>query len=88
MKISFAKTFGRDLKKLRDPKVLGRVQLAIEQVESAIRPADLDDFKKISGTDDCYRIRIGNYRIGLVMKDDTIEFARCMLRRDLYRYFP
>ena len=35
-----------------------------------------------------YRIRIGNYRIGIEVNEDVIEVMRVLHRREFYRYFP
>jgi len=35
-----------------------------------------------------YRIGIGDYRIGLILEDETLIFVRFLHRKDLYRYFP
>ncbi len=35
-----------------------------------------------------YRIRIGNYRLGVVVDGDTAILFRFMHRREMYRYFP
>lgn len=88
MNTSFRKSFSRDLKKIKDEDVLTRVREAIEEVEEAGELNDLNNVKKLSGTSDCYRIRIGDYRIGIVCEGETVEFVRCLPRRDLYRYFP
>ena len=57
-------------------------------MNTAFRKSFERDLKKISGTTDFYRIRVGDYRIGIVAGDDEAEFVRCLPRRDLYRYFP
>jgi mRNA interferase RelE/StbE len=44
--------------------------------------------RKLSGADDYYRIRVGEYRLGVVIQGDKVEFVRCLHRRDLYRFFP
>jgi mRNA interferase RelE/StbE len=44
--------------------------------------------KKLKGSEDYYRIRIGNYRVGIILADDTVIFVRFLHRRDIYRYFP
>ena len=88
MKTAFRKSFTRDLKKLKDNDMLERVQRVIEEVEAATNLQEIGNLKKMSGTTDFYRIRIGDYRIGPAMEGDTIEFVRCLARRDLYRYFP
>ncbi|NPA92437.1 MAG: type II toxin-antitoxin system RelE/ParE family toxin, partial [Chloroflexi bacterium] len=35
-----------------------------------------------------YRIRLGDYRLGLEIEGDTVVFVRFLHRRDIYRYFP
>jgi mRNA-degrading endonuclease RelE of RelBE toxin-antitoxin system len=35
-----------------------------------------------------YRIRIGDYRIGIFFKEDTVIFARILHRKDIYKLFP
>jgi mRNA interferase RelE/StbE len=88
MKATFRKSFGRDVKKIKDQAILDRVREAIEHVEAAAGLRAVAALKKLSGTDDCYRIRVGEYRIGVVIEGDAVEFVRCLPRRDLYRYFP
>lgn len=46
--------------------------------------------ERLHGHPECYKIRIGDYRIGLLI-DPTrrvIEFRRILHRREIYRYFP
>ena len=35
-----------------------------------------------------YRIRFGNYRIGIEVEGNTVEVMRVLHRREFYRYFP
>jgi len=88
MKTAFRKSFTRDLKKIRDQEVLDRVRQTIEKVEAARDLSSIGDLKKISGTADFHHIRIDDYRIGVVVEGETVEFVRCLPRRDLYRFFP
>lgn len=88
MKVSFRKSFARDLKKIKTQTVLDRVKQAVEEVEAATTLQEVGNLKKMSGTTDFYRIRVGNYRIGIAVAEDSIEFVRCLPRRDLYRFFP
>ena len=85
---TFRKSFMRDLKKVKDRALVGRVRAAIEQVEAAAQLQAIGDLKKLSGTDNCYRIRVGEYRIGVTIEGDIVEFVRCLPRPDLYRFFP
>jgi mRNA interferase RelE/StbE len=35
-----------------------------------------------------YRIRIGNYRLGLRYDSNSVTLLRFMHRKDIYTYFP
>lgn len=88
MRTGFRKSFARDLKKVKDQAILDRVREVIEQVEKAADPGAVDDLKKLSGAGNSYRIRVGDYRVGVTIAGDTVEFVRFLPRRDLYRFFP
>ena len=88
MTATFRASFLRDVKKLPDPVLLTRIRSAIEAVEVAADIRDVSDLKKLSGDSGFYRIRTGDYRIGIAVEDDTIEFVRVLHRRDIYRAFP
>lgn len=88
MKAVFRKSFLRDLKKLNDPRVRGQVRAVIEAVESTETLGDLPNVKKMSGGAPYYRVRIGDYRVGLAVDDAGVEFVRVLHRKDVYRHFP
>ena len=88
MKATFRPSFLRDLRKVKTQAILRRVQGAIENVERADALAEILQLKKLSGTKDFYRIRIGDWRLGVVIQGDTVEFVRCLDRKDIYRFFP
>jgi mRNA interferase RelE/StbE len=86
--VLFRRSFERDLKKIREPHILTQVRTAIEHVEAAATLLDVPHLEKISGSSGYYRIRIGNYRIGVAIDGEDVEFVRCLHRREIYRYFP
>jgi len=51
-------------------------------------PGAINDLKKLCGTPDAYRIRVGDYRVGVTIGGELVEFVRFPPRRDLYRFFP
>ena len=59
MKTLYEKSFGRDLKKIKDKRLLKQVQKIIAQVESATSLSDLQNVKKLEGYTTYYRIRVG-----------------------------
>jgi mRNA interferase RelE/StbE len=88
VKTAFLTSFLRDVKKLRDAKVRQAVAAAIAEVEEATTPEQISSLKRLSGQRDYSRIRIGDWRIGLLMRGDTVTFVRCLNRREIYRFFP
>jgi len=65
-----------------------RIGDVIDKAQGAKSIEQCGDVKKHRGGDHCYRIRVGDYRLGVVLNGETLEFVRCLNRRDLYRYFP
>ena len=78
----------RDLRKIRDESLRRRVRETIEQVEAAQTLREVPNFTKLSGSRDFYRIRVGDYRIGVAVEGDEVKFVRCLHRRDIHGYFP
>lgn len=68
--------------------MLQRIQAVIEEVEKAESLGEVNNIKKLKADGDYYRIKIGDYRIGLTISDGVIIFIRALQRKDIYRYFP
>lgn len=88
MQVEFRKTFKQDLKSLKDGKVLKRIQKVVEEVELANALSEIRNIKLLQGHEDFYRIRVGDYRIGLFVEGETVAFVRILHRKEVYRYFP
>ena len=88
MKTHFRRSFERDLKKVKDRDLLEKIRQSIESVESADSLSEVSSCRKMKGAAGCYRIRVGDYRIGLEADASTAEFVRVLHRRDVYRFFP
>lgn len=88
MKVAFEANFARDLKRVRDKQLLQRVQQVIQGVKEAAMIDTVAGVKKMQGYDTFYRVRLGDYRIGIEVVDDQVIFVRFLHRKDVYRYFP
>jgi mRNA interferase RelE/StbE len=88
LKVEFKSSFARDLKRIRGKKLKDQIKEVIEQIEQAQGLDQIVNIKKLAGSDNYYRIKLANYRIGLILKDDSIIFVRFLHRKDIYRYFP
>lgn len=88
MKVGFRASFAKDLKGVKDKNLLGRVRALIEGVERADTLADITGLKKLKGGGSYYRLRAGDYRVGLAVENDTVIFVRLLDRKDIYKRFP
>jgi mRNA interferase RelE/StbE len=86
--LAFTRSFSKDLQQIRDTFVLERLQEVIHEIEAAGSIQDLKNLKKLSSESRHYRLRIGDYRLGLVIRADVVTFVRILHRKDIYRYFP
>ncbi|MBW4583181.1 MAG: type II toxin-antitoxin system RelE/ParE family toxin [Tildeniella nuda ZEHNDER 1965/U140] len=73
---------------MRDVELLARIKTAIVEVETAENLEELNNIKKLKAKGDYYRIRVGDYRIGLTANEEVITFVRVLHRKEIYRYFP
>lgn len=88
MNVEFKSSFARDLRAIRDRPLLARLQAVVQSVEQAETLSALPNVTRLQGGDSFYRIRVGDYRIGIVLEAETVVFVRCLNRREIYRYFP
>ncbi|MBN2778624.1 MAG: type II toxin-antitoxin system RelE/ParE family toxin [Bacteroidales bacterium] len=88
MKAEFLARFYKDLDKIKLQSVKDDVSDAIDNVELATKISEINNIKKLAGYSFSYRIRIGDYRIGVFIENDIVEFARIAHRKDLYKNFP
>lgn len=88
MKVSFRRSFAKDLKKIRGKALRHEVQAVIEQLEQRTSLHEIPNVKHLTSEGSYYRIRIGEYRLGLLLEGDSVTVVRFLHRRDIYRYFP
>lgn len=88
MKVAFRASFLRDLENISDQSLHERIKKIIEEAEKATDLTQVRNFKKLRGTSSCYRIRLGEYRFGLLLEADVLVFVRFLHRKEVYRYFP
>ena len=88
MNVEFRESFLKDLRKIKDRSLLEKVKAVIEGVEAAESLDTIQNLKKLVGTKEYYRARIGDYRFGLKFEQNALTFIRFLNRREIYRYFP
>ena len=88
MKLLFEKKFLKDISNLNNKKIQKAIEEIIIQSEQVSAVSQLKNIKKLSGFKNAYRIRIGEYRIGILAEQENLIFVRILHRKEVYNYFP
>jgi mRNA interferase RelE/StbE len=88
VKVAFRESFVKDLQDLQDKNLLKRAKELIEVVEKADSLISIPNVKKLKGGGNYFRLRVGDYRVGVALNDGTVTFVRFLNRKDIYKYFP
>lgn len=88
MKTTFTDSFAKDLERIKDRTTRQRVAALITAVEQAPSTDEMVHLKRLKSTERAYRIRLGDYRVGVLIDGDTVRFVRFLHRKEIYRYFP
>lgn len=89
MKTEYLPSFIKDLKKLKKVPDYSQVRaIAFESIPQCQSIIEINNLKKIKGAKNAYRIRVGDYRLGVFIQNDTVTFSRVLHRKEVYRYFP
>jgi len=88
VKVLIDESFENDIKKIADKKLLNLIADCIEKIIETDKLSDISACKKLTGSKNAYRIRIGDYRIGFVLEDETIILIRFLHRSKIYQKFP
>jgi mRNA interferase RelE/StbE len=86
--VTVKKSFNKDIEKIKDKKLALRIRNIIISLQNADTIELLLGTKKLKGSKNAYRIRIGDYRLGFFLKENTVELTAFAHRKDIYKYFP
>jgi mRNA interferase RelE/StbE len=89
VKFGIDKSFARDIDRIKDERVLSRLRTLISTIQDADTLREIPHVKKIEGYETYYRIKLGDYRLGLeAISGREVVLIRFLHRKDIYRYFP
>lgn len=88
MEVVFKESFLKDLRRIKERALARRVKEVIESIEQASTLQEIANLKPLKSSTGYYRIRLGDYRIGLHVERETITLIRFLHRKEVYRYFP
>jgi mRNA interferase RelE/StbE len=88
MKVLYERSFLKDLKKRKDKALKKRVESVIVEIKQAKDRSKLSALEKLKGHESAYKIRLGDYRMGIFLENDTVIFSRFLHRKEIYKKFP
>lgn len=88
MTIVFLNSFKKDIKKIKQAALKQKVKAIILSIEEAHSLHEVGSCRKLSGHKTAYRIRVGDYRMGLYIEGTTVVLVRFLNRKDIYKLFP
>jgi mRNA interferase RelE/StbE len=89
MEVVFDRSFDKSLDKISDKDIKDKIINVIIGIESAKSLIDIANVKKMQGFKTFYRIRVGDYRVGIELEDSsTVRLIVALHRKDIYKKFP
>ena len=88
MKVEFSRKFENQIDRLHDEKLKSEIADAVRSAMTANSLHDIPKLKKLSGFKTAFRIRTGNYRIGVLYQNGIVYFVAFAHRKDIYKEFP
>ena len=88
MIVEINKSFEKNFEQVKDKTLAKFILEAINNVEADQTISDIIQIKKLVGTKNAYRIKKGNYRIGVTIQGKVVEFIVFAHRKDIYKQFP
>ena len=89
MKVAFTNKYEKQFDRITDSKIRKQVVDAVRSIIDSPKLEQVPSIKKLKGFKNAFRVRSGQYRIGLIQQTDgTILIAAIDFRKDFYKGFP
>ncbi|MDZ4709560.1 MAG: hypothetical protein SH818_14265 [Saprospiraceae bacterium] len=88
MKLDIQKSFEKDIEEISDVKLASQMLILIQKLENCKALSEIQHLMKLKAKGSYFRIRIGNFRLGLKQEKDTLTLLRFLHRKVIYKHFP
>jgi len=88
VKTEFKASFLKCIHKIADINLKAKIIECIQNVELSDNIKQINDLKKLKGHKSFYRIKLGDYRIGVKIDSEVVVFVTVAHRKDIYKLFP
>jgi mRNA interferase RelE/StbE len=86
--IRYKKKFLKDLSSIPKSHRQKIESLVFEEIPQSSDPFKKFKIEKMRGYEGYFKIRRGDYRIGISCQKNILEFQRVLHRKEIYRLFP
>ena len=88
MDIHYQKRFLKDLASIT-PKSRSKIEILVfHDLSESNKIEKLSKLEKLKGYHHYLKVRVGDYRIGIKIENDTLTFERVLHRKEIYKFFP
>jgi len=88
MKIEYKKKFLKELYKLPNEYSQTIEEFVFDIFPTYDNLSEIGKVEKMTGYKNYFKIRFGDYRVGIKKEDNTIIIETVKHRREIYKYFP
>ena len=89
MEVTYTKTFLKDLAKVFPSKTRNKIEkFVFEELPAMDSITSIGTVEQMTGFKNYYKVRFGDFRVGLKKNTNTIELLRVLNRKEIYKYFP
>lgn len=88
MNITYKKSAFKDLKSASNPKMKAKITEIVREIKTAESITQIKNSKKLQGYETAYRIRVGDFRIGIFVENNEVTLVRILNRNHIYKLFP
>ena len=88
MVVQYNKKFLKDLSSLPKKDREKVENFVFEEISQYNSSSQINKLEKRSGYQHYYKIRFGNYRLGIKLEEENLTFERVLHRKEIYKLFP
>ncbi len=88
MEVKYSKKFLKQLAAVPSDIQSKIESFVFDELVSTSSIYEMGKVEKMKGYDGFYKVRFGNYRLGLVLENEIITVKAVMHRREIYKFFP
>ena len=88
MKVLYRSSFLKDIKKLKSEATKNLIHSTIDNCENAVTISDIKNCEPLQSRGKFFKLKYGQYRIGIYIDKGTVEFLKFGTRQNFYNDFP